>query len=34
VGLFGAGFQGAMMGGVELHVPSPELARAREMLEE
>lgn len=32
VGIFGAGFQGALQGGVELHVPSPELARARSLL--
>ena len=34
VGLFGAGFQGTMGAGVELLVPSPELVRAREMLDQ
>lgn len=33
VGLYGAGFQGAMGAGVELFVPSPELARARALLD-
>lgn len=33
VGLFGAGFQGVVGGGVELWVPSPELARARALLD-
>jgi len=32
VGVFGAGFQGVMGGGLELFVPSPELDRARELL--
>lgn len=32
VGIFGAGFQGALQGGVELHVPSPELSRAKSLL--
>jgi len=32
VGLYGGGFQGAMSAGVELFVPSPELARARALL--
>lgn len=34
VGLFGAGFQGTVGAGVELLVPSPELARARLLLGE
>jgi hypothetical protein len=34
VGLFGAGFQGVVGGGVELMVPSPELARARALLDD
>ena len=34
VGLFGAGFQGTMGSGVELLVPSPELERARELLDQ
>lgn len=33
VGLFGAGFQGTVGGGVELLVPSPELERARHLLD-
>jgi hypothetical protein len=33
VGLFGGGFQGPVAGGVELHVPSPEFARARALLD-
>jgi len=33
VGIFGAGFQGTVQGGVELHVPAPEVERARELLE-
>ncbi len=32
VGIFGGAFQGAMLGGVELHVPSPELDRAKMLL--
>ena len=32
VGVFGAGFQGVMGGGLVLFVPSPELDRARELL--
>jgi hypothetical protein len=31
LGIFGGGFQGNVTGGVELLVPSPELARAREI---
>lgn len=31
-GIFGPGFQGAVPGGVEVCVPSPELDRAREVL--
>lgn len=34
VGLFGAGFQGTVGSGVELLVPSPELERARELLDQ
>jgi hypothetical protein len=34
VGMFGAGFQGSFMGGAELFVPSPELERARALLDE
>jgi hypothetical protein len=33
VGLFGAGYQGAMGAGVELLVPAPELARALALLD-
>jgi putative signal transducing protein len=33
-GLFGATFQGFVPGGVTLEVPSPELARARDLLDE
>jgi hypothetical protein len=32
--MFGAGFQGSFVGGAELFVPSPELDRARALLEE
>jgi len=32
VGVFGAGFQGVMGGGLALFVPSPEIDRARELL--
>lgn len=31
-GVFGAGFQGPVMGGIELLVPDVELARARALL--
>lgn len=34
VGMFGLGFQGATVGGVELLVPSPELDRAKALLDE
>ena len=34
VGMFGGAFQGTVLGGVELHVPSPELERARALLED
>jgi hypothetical protein len=34
VGMFGAGFQGSLMGGAELFVPSPELERAKALLDE
>jgi len=33
VGIFGAGFQGTVQGGVELQVPSPELERAQALLQ-
>jgi len=33
VGIFGAGFQGTVLGGVEIHVPSPELDRAKALLD-
>ena len=32
-GIFGAGFQGAVTGGVTLHVPSPEIDRAQAVLD-
>ena len=32
-GIFGAGFQGAVTGGVTLHVPSPEFERAQALLD-
>ena len=32
-GIFGASFQGAVTGGVTLHVPSPELDRAQALLD-
>ena len=32
-GIFGAGFQGAVTGGVTLHVPSPEIDRALAVLD-
>ena len=31
-GIFGLAFQGVVAGGVALHVPTPELERARELL--
>lgn len=34
VGVFGPSFLGDLHGGVELHVPSPDLERARHLLEE
>jgi hypothetical protein len=34
VGMFGGGFQGSLVGGAELLVPSPELDRAKALLEE
>jgi hypothetical protein len=33
IGAFGPSFQGAIPGGVDLYVPSPELDRARDLLE-
>lgn len=33
-GMLGAGFLGTVIGGVALHVPSSELERAREVLED
>lgn len=32
-GIFGAGFQGVVTGGVTLHVPSPEFDRAQTLLD-
>ena len=32
-GIFGAGFQGVVTGGVTLHVPSPEFDRAQALLD-
>ncbi|MEP6762937.1 MAG: DUF2007 domain-containing protein [Gemmatimonadaceae bacterium] len=32
VGMFGSGFLGTVVGGVEVQVPSPELERAQEIL--
>lgn len=32
-GIFGAGFQGSVTGGVTLHVPSPEFDRAQALLD-
>jgi len=34
VGIFGGAFQGTVLGGVVLHVPSPELERAKALLGE
>lgn len=34
VGVFGLSFQGAMPRGVQLSVPSPEVERARDLLDE
>jgi len=34
VGIFGAGFLGAVVSGVQIYVPSPELERARAILED
>ena len=31
-GIFGLAFQGAVAGGITLHVPTPELERARDVL--
>ncbi len=31
-GIFGLAFQGAVVGGIALHVPTPELERARELI--
>lgn len=33
LGAFGPSFQGPMPGGVDVYVPSPELDRARELLD-
>ena len=33
VGIFGPAFQGPIPGGIDVYVPSPELKRARELLE-
>lgn len=32
-GIFGAGFQGPVLGGIALYVPSPAVETAREILE-
>ena len=32
-GIFGLAFQGVVAGGIALHVPTPEFARARELLD-
>ena len=34
VGIFGPSFQGAVPGGIDVYVPSPELPRARELLDD
>jgi hypothetical protein len=34
VGIFGPSFQGPVPGGIDVYVPSPELARARELLDD
>lgn len=31
-GIFGGGFQGPVMGGLDVYVPSPELERARALI--
>jgi hypothetical protein len=33
IGAFGPSFQGAVPGGVDMYVPSPELEHARELLD-
>lgn len=33
-GFYGAGFQGTVVGGIELHVPSQALERAQEILQD
>jgi hypothetical protein len=33
IGVFGPSFQGPMPGGVDVYVPSPELDRARDLLD-
>jgi hypothetical protein len=33
IGVFGPSFQGPVLGGVDVYVPSPELDRARDLLE-
>jgi len=32
-GIFGLAFQGVVVGGIALHVPTPEVERARELLD-
>jgi hypothetical protein len=33
-GMFGGGFQGPVIGGIDILVPSPAVARARELLDD
>ena len=33
IGIFGPSFQGRVPGGVDMYVPSPEVERARELLD-
>jgi hypothetical protein len=33
IGVFGASFQGPVLGGIDVYVPSPEADRARELLD-
>ncbi len=34
IGIFGAGFSGPVIGGIELHVPASAIDRAREIMED
>jgi putative signal transducing protein len=34
VGIFGPSFQGTVPGGIDVYVPSPEVARARDLLDD